>query len=213
MPPKVLQPYVPKGLELDTLEGQAFASFIGFDFRNTAVKGIKVPGLINFPEINLRLYVKRGPERGVCFVKEIVPKWLITQAANWLYNEHYATHPCYANHQATPEGKHFAYGTQVKGRWHRLEAFTGPQAVLPTHPLDDFFKEQTWGYGTTRGGKTLKYAVRHPRWCVYPLQRYHLEADFGALYGPQFAFLNHTEPFHVMLAEGSAIEVYGAQPL
>jgi len=90
--PSILEAYLPKGLELDILKGKAYVSFVAFEFLNTRVKGIPIPFHINFPEVNLRFYVKeKGGEqrRGVVFIKEIVPKTMIALVANKVYNEPY----------------------------------------------------------------------------------------------------------------------------
>jgi hypothetical protein len=83
--PKILEKYVPKGTELDIWEGKCFVSLVGFRFLNTKVKGIKVPFHVNFDEVNLRFYVKYldGNEwkRGVVFIKEIVPKPILSFVA------------------------------------------------------------------------------------------------------------------------------------
>src|SRR5450432_3678461 len=68
--PALLQPFVPPGCSLDLIDGSAFASLVAFDFSDTRVFGIQWPGFINFPEINLRFYVRHhdqtGEHRGVC---------------------------------------------------------------------------------------------------------------------------------------------------
>ena len=58
--PALLSERVPPQLSLDTLDGQAFVSLVAFDFLKTRVLGIPWPGFINFPEINLRFYVKQA---------------------------------------------------------------------------------------------------------------------------------------------------------
>jgi uncharacterized protein len=55
----LLMPRLAPGLELDTREGRAFVSLVAFDSLNTRVKGVKWPWHVNFPEINLRFYVRR----------------------------------------------------------------------------------------------------------------------------------------------------------
>ena len=73
----------------------------------------------------------------------------------------------------------------------------------PTH----FFKEHTWGYGTDRRGRVLRYAVDHPRWRVHPGATARAEVDFGALYGHRCAFLTDRAPAQMTLAEGSPVAV------
>jgi hypothetical protein len=49
--------------------------------------------------------------------------------------------------------------------------------------------------------------VQHPRWQVYPIRSFSVEADFAALYGPAFAQLNGQAPASILLAEGSDVSV------
>lgn len=78
--PSVLAKLVPVGTDLDTFDGRTFVSMVGFQFLNTRVLGIPVPFHRDFDEVNLRFYVRRTAEdevqRGVVFVKEIVPRAL-----------------------------------------------------------------------------------------------------------------------------------------
>src|SRR5262245_675017 len=80
--PDVLAPYVPRGTELDTWDGEHYASLVGLLFADTRVRGFAIPSHRTFQEVNLRFYVRReaGSEvrRGVVFVRELVPKKLIT---------------------------------------------------------------------------------------------------------------------------------------
>ena len=73
VPPSALEPHLPRGLSLDTHEGEAFISLVAFDFLDTRVLGIPWPGYRNFPEINLRFYARQGDRRGVVFIREWVP--------------------------------------------------------------------------------------------------------------------------------------------
>jgi hypothetical protein len=43
---------------------------------------------------------------------------------------------------------------------------------------------------------------------TYPVRRYRIDMDFGALYGPPFAHLSAREPENILLAEGSAVSVH-----
>src|SRR5947207_1663154 len=82
VPPPLLLPHLPTGLELDTRQGNAFVSLVAFDFLDTRVLRIPWPGHRNFPEINFRTYVRRPaaaapgepPERGVLFLREFISK-------------------------------------------------------------------------------------------------------------------------------------------
>ena len=55
----LLQNYVPAGTQLDSWGGDNWVSLVGFRFLDLAVKGIPALGHRDFPEINLRFYVRR----------------------------------------------------------------------------------------------------------------------------------------------------------
>ena len=71
----------------------------------------------------------------------------------------------------------------------------------------EFITEHFWGYTKRRRGFTSEYGVEHPRWQLYPLRSYRIDADFEGTYGSNFAFLQGLEPASVFLAEGSEIKV------
>ncbi|MEA5616059.1 DUF2071 domain-containing protein, partial [Nodularia spumigena] len=93
--PVLLEERLPPGLELDLFEGRAVCSLVGFRFLNTRVLGVMWPGYVNFPEINLRFYVREvggrgGEKRGVVFVRELVTSGFVASVARGLYNEPYS---------------------------------------------------------------------------------------------------------------------------
>ncbi|MEX0876071.1 MAG: DUF2071 domain-containing protein, partial [Phycisphaerales bacterium] len=89
--PDLLTPRLPRGLELDLYHGQAVCSLVGFRFTDTRVMGVPWPGYRDFPEINLRFYVreKQSDRRGVVFVRELVRSRFVAFIARQLYNEPY----------------------------------------------------------------------------------------------------------------------------
>ena len=64
-----------------------------------SVKGVPAK-LLDFPEINLRFYVKRQvngeTRRGVVFIREITPHLMVGWVARALYNEPYIHHDAHA---------------------------------------------------------------------------------------------------------------------
>ena len=95
--PSLLLKLVPAGTELDCWNNKTFVSLVGFRFLKTKVWGFSVPFHSNFDEVNLRFYVRRldGDQlkRGVVFIREIVPRWLIAAVARIVYNERYVALP------------------------------------------------------------------------------------------------------------------------
>jgi uncharacterized protein YqjF (DUF2071 family) len=84
--PALVTKYVPRGTLLDSFEGRAYASLVGFRFCRTKLLGrFSVPFHIDFEEVNLRFYVRRkdgsDDRRGVVFITEIVPRRAIAATA------------------------------------------------------------------------------------------------------------------------------------
>lgn len=70
---KILDKYLPPKTEIDLWNNTCYVSLVGFLFKDTKVKGLKIPFHTNFEEVNLRFYVrykdKRKMETGGCFHK------------------------------------------------------------------------------------------------------------------------------------------------
>jgi uncharacterized protein YqjF (DUF2071 family) len=216
---RVLEPYVPAGTELDLWQGQAYVSVVGFQFVDMKVLGIPVPFHRDFEEVNLRFYVRRqapdGWRRGVVFLREIAPRWLVCAAARWFYNEKYVTMSMrqqVALPSATSDGV-AQYEWWHAGRWHRMGVrFTGAPQPLQPGSVEDFITEHYWGYTTQRDGSTVEYAVEHPTWRFWPAQSAHYDCDVAAIYGEAFVpYLR--EPVSALVAEGSPILVRRGQRL
>jgi uncharacterized protein YqjF (DUF2071 family) len=215
--PSILKPYLPAHTQLDLWRGQCYVSLIGFMFLNTRVKGCRIPYHIDFEEVNLRFYVVYDDgvslKRGVVFIREIVPKRLLTMVANSVYGEHYATMPM--KHHWKTEGSQMEVSYQWKqDRWYSFSIKTDrvSQPILAGSE-EEFIIEHYWGYTKLSGQKTSEYGVEHPRWEVYPVNQYEIEVDFEALYGEAFGVLNGQKPVSVFLAEGSEISVLGGKKI
>jgi hypothetical protein len=212
VPPELLIPHLPPGVDLDIQQGQAFVSLVAFDFLDTRVLGVPWPGYRDFPELNLRFYVTRTTdgvtERGVVFLREFVPKRLIASMARLTYNEPYAAAPMSSSFSEDDALVRFKLSIDWADRTHHVEvSATGPLWTPPEDSLEHYFKEHKWGFGRDRAGRGLIYEVTHPVWDIWTVQSVSLNLDFGLLYGPQWAFLADAEPLLSILAKGSAIAV------
>ena len=211
--PAILTPYLPPGLELDLYQNKCYVSLVGFLFDHVRIKGLAIPFHTSFEEINLRFYVTRTErdgtrKRGVVFLREFVPRIAITLLASSLYEEPYATLPTRHTIVATRDALSVSYAWRHTNIWHSLavEADPTPHPIAP-NTEEEFLTEHYWGYTKRTRGNTSEYGVLHPRWSIYPIRSFTIQADFAALYGPAFAALTHTIPASVLLAEGSDVSV------
>ena len=211
--PALLLHYVPAHTELDLWNNTCYVSLVGFMFHNTKVKGIKIPFHINFEEINLRFYVKYvdpklGKKRGVVFIKEIVPKPMITWVANTIYREHYITLPMKHKWDIKEDLFLINYSLKKNKDWFNfgVSANNNPQQLL-NGSEEEFITEHFWGYVKWDEKQTNEYEVGHPRWVTYPIVSSEIDFDFEKIYGSEFGLLNNAKPVSVFLAEGSEIFV------
>ena len=200
---------MPPGLVADTIDGAAFVSLVAFDFLDTRVLGIKWPGFINFPEINLRFYVKRGEERGVVFIRELVPQFVVATLAKLFYNEPYQSCPMKSFKRIVDGTIQVEHQIQYADNKYGIKLSAKDSAYLPDESgIEHFFKEHSWGYGKTHDNKLIRYHVDHQIWKIYPVLAHELTWDFGAIYGSEFTFLNNEKPYSIVFAEGSSVAVY-----
>lgn len=210
--PSVLKPHLPCHTELDTFNGTHYVSLVGFLFQNTRVRGFSFPFHRTFEEVNLRFYVRYREagtwKRGVVFIKELVPRRMITFVANTIYKEKYATHPMKHAWSSSGQELQVEYYWKVKTQWNYLKAVAAkePSPLVPGSE-EEFITEHYWGYTFVSNACTGKYRVSHPSWRVHPVRSYEVNCDVATLYGPAFADAFTLAPRSVFLAEGSPIEV------
>lgn len=219
--PELLEPLVPQGTTLDLFGGVAYVSVVGFLFRDTRLLGLPVPGHIHFEEVNLRFYVQRtvGHElrRGVCFVKELVPKWAIATVARWSYNEPYQALPmrhevdlaAVTAFEQTSANHTVSYGWKTAAGWNGLQIrTTGPRQPIEEGTLAEFIAEHYWGYCRQRDGGTVEYEVEHPRWNAWPAESLGWQGEAPGFYGEPWAAALRQPPSSAFLADGSAVKVF-----
>ena len=210
VPDEVLLPHLPSGCELDRFDGSAFISLVAFQFLNTRVLGIRWPGYVNFPEINLRFYITLNGQRGVCFLREYVPSHLITGIARLLYNEPYKTARMTDAVTKSDDGEITAkYDLNDGGHRMSIEVVEENNPIMPEADTPEhYFKEHELGVGRNRAGRTVTYHVWHPHWRIFPVKHAQAKLDWSLIYGPQFKFLQNQNPDSVYFTEGSEIKVY-----
>ncbi len=210
--PAVLEPFLPKGTELDTWNGKHYISVVGLLFLNTRLYGIPVPFHRDFEEINLRFYVRREvageARRGVVFVKEIVSKPAITMVARAFYNENYVTLPTSHSLKRGGKGLSLSYQWRQPDFTHSLRVDAkGTPTLIRDNTKEEFISEHYWGYAVQRDGGTLEYEVEHPRWRVWNINEATLSCDVERIYGIRFAEYIGANPESALLAEGSPVIV------
>jgi uncharacterized protein len=213
-PAALLQPLVPRGTELDQHRGLAFVSLVGFRFLDTRVLGWRLPGHVDFDEVNLRFYVRREvdgePRRAVTFVKEVVPRRLIAAVARARYNEPYVALPMRsevrtADADASTRAR-YAWSDR-RGDYHLEVLARGALRLPPAGSDEAFIAEHYWGYTRQRDSGTVEYHVTHPAWQLRTASSVSVVGDMAAFYGAAWAEVLAARPISAYLAEGSRVTV------
>jgi len=212
MDPGVLKKYLPAGTELDEWENKYYVSLVGFMVLKTKLHGFRIPFHSNFPEVNLRFYVRYRPgndwKRGVVFINEFVPRHAITFVANKIYKERFVTYPMKHKYE-TANKLNVGYYWKKDHQWNKLEVTTAPNLCdLKAGSKEEFIIERYWGYSAVDKNKTEEFRVEHPQWDIYPVEQYNIDCNFKNLYGNDFGALNDKQPASVFLAEGSRATIF-----
>ena len=213
VPISVLQPYLPKGTQIDSYEGKAYVSLVGFLFKETRLFKIAIPKLGTFEEINLRFYVyrKEGDElkRGVVFINETVPYKAVAWLANKLYKEHYRAVKTKYNWETSESKKQIHYQWLVNNKWNLISVEAEKScSEMQKNSFEEFIFEHYYGYNKLNSKTTIEYSLRHPRWQVYQVKDFGLDCDVEKLYGASFVpFIQNVKPVSVFLAKGSDVKV------
>jgi uncharacterized protein YqjF (DUF2071 family) len=212
VPPNLLLPYLPKGVELDYHDGKTYVSLVGFMFKGTKIFGMPIPGMGTFEEINLRFYVIRKDgnqiKRGVVFINETVPYKAVAWLANKVYKEHYVAVATRHNWKIDSLKKQIDYSWQVNKEWNSISVeASANKTALAINSIEEFIFEHYFGYTQFNKTTTQEYKVEHPGWQINKVLNYHIDCDFRKMYGNDFSFLTDAKPHSVLLAEGSPVAV------
>jgi uncharacterized protein len=214
----LLEAYVPPGTQLDTFDGRAFISLVGFRFLKTKLFGFAtIPFHVNFDEVNLRFYVRRLKDsevrRGVVFLREMVSRGAIALVARIAYGEKYACHPIRHSVNLSPTGGLARYAWRIGRVWCELEAqVSGTPAQAREGSLEQFITEHYWGYAA-RGDGCLEYRVAHAAWRLWTKSAAHFRGDADSLCDPRLGAVLRRRPDSAFVVEGSPVLVFRGQRL
>ncbi len=208
VPDELAVPLVPPGCQADRWAGRCHMSLVALQMDRVRVRGLPIPGLTAYPQVNLRLYVRHDGRRAVRFVQELVPSRLLAAGARWLYGEPFRAGRIRASLSQHHEGPRAEYRFGLdRPRWH-VSVQGAARTELPGEDsFEHWVKERDRGCRTDRTGRLRTFDVAHPPWAVRPITALDLRVDFAGLYGPGWAPLDATAPMSVIYAVGSEVAV------
>lgn len=207
---QLLQPFVPRGTELNDWNGDYYMSLLGFQFSRARFCGIPSPFYRRFEELNLRFYVrqkvKSGWRKGVVFIKEVIPSKLVGCIAKWLYHENFAALPMHHHIYTGNDGRHTEYYWEQESKpgYLKLCSQLQPEPAVPGS-LPAFIHDHYIAFTKTKK-HSYTFDIQHPDWNIYPALSFEMQLDAVALYGEAFrdAF---SQPATAFLLDGSKTNV------
>lgn len=215
LPAKVLRPLIPKELEIDTFDGEAWLGLVPF-----YMSGVRpwwspaVRGISNFCETNLRTYVHfKGANPGVWFFSLDAASSLAVWIARtrWCLNYFHA-------HMAIEDS-----GSWLRYHSHRLngKAQVGIELSFDCLPadavchaavpgtLEHFLAERYLLYSTDRAGRLYRGQVHHQ---AYPLRLARLVQCIQSLTKASRIDVSDS-PDHVVFSPGVNVDIFPLRPV
>ena len=223
VPADVVARIAPPGTEPDLFEGRAYASIVGFTFRDARLYGLRPPGHARFEEVNLRCYVCRRVDgrlrRGVVFVREIANRPAVAAVARWVYHESYVTRSMRSDTRQASDalaasdrvGYAWRNSWWRRGPWNRIAGLVSrPLALAEPGSLTEFLVDHYWAYTHERNGTTAEYRVAHRPWRVAPAEEILWDCDLAATYPHASGLAEHlaAQPVLAFVADGSPVQVF-----
>jgi uncharacterized protein YqjF (DUF2071 family) len=232
LPPSVLRPVVPSGLDIDSWEGDAWLGLVAFD-----MSGVRpwwspsLPGVSAFHETNLRTYVHVGGRApGVYFISLEAASSLAVRMARWRWNLAYFR----ARMSIRRSGQRIGYASRrlwpgPRGAYTELEAEIGDWAAAasgsaaaprgaPPHgfaqpgTLEFFLAERYLLYTVSPRRGLLCGQVHHAPYPLRSARMLRCEETLGQAAGIAWPPSATPPPCHAMFSPGVEVEIFGLQP-
>jgi uncharacterized protein YqjF (DUF2071 family) len=167
--------HVPSEFDLDLFDGRAWLGIVPFYMTNVAPRGVpSMPWISEFPELNVRTYVRVSEKPGVYFFSLDAGSMLAVRAARALLNLPYY----WATMTVTSNADHVDYdsrrddGSAVATLRARYRPIGMPSAPI-SGSLEYFLTERYCLYHLDHRGAPYRLEIHHPPWPLQPA-----EADF-----------------------------------
>jgi uncharacterized protein YqjF (DUF2071 family) len=203
--PEQLKGKVPAAFPIDLFEGAAWIGIVPFRMTNVAARGVPpMPWVSEFPELNVRTYVKVGDRPGVYFFSLDAGSAVAVQAARMLLNLPY--------YSATMRVESVAGGIEYHSLRRDSRATlagtyrpTAAPFVAAAGSLEYFLTERYCLYNLDHLERPYRLEIHHPPWPLQPayaqLQR-NTMAEVNGLSLPDQAPLLHFAKRQDMVAWG-----------
>jgi uncharacterized protein YqjF (DUF2071 family) len=170
VPPAVVRELVPSVLELDTFHDSAWVAVTPFTMKNVhAAFAPPIPTASNFPELNVRTYVRHGGRAGVYFFSLDAASWLAVETARIVTGLPYF----HAEMRSMRDGADVVYRSQRSMPGAPVAEFraryrpTGDVFRSQPGSLEHFLTER-YSLFVKHLGRLLRLDIEHEPWPLQP---------------------------------------------
>lgn len=174
VPETSLRPHIPRRLELETWNGAAWLGIVPFGMVGTRPRWLPaIPGVSNFPELNVRTYITAEGKPGVWFFSLDAASRLAVRGARAFF------HLMYYDAQMSQQCRDDGWIHYRSRRTHRgappaeFEAIyrpTGQPHVAPPGSFDSWLTDRYCLYSADRRGNVYRAEIHHPPWPLQPAE-------------------------------------------
>ncbi|MEM9444872.1 MAG: DUF2071 domain-containing protein [Verrucomicrobiota bacterium] len=164
-----LRSKIPPKLELDLFNDKAWIGIVPFSMYGVTLKGFPAPKFMcNFPEINIRTYVRHRDKSGIWFFSLDVPNPIAVWAARtFFYLPYYL-----AKMQATDNSENIHYFHQRNDKVFNAYYKSDRHLNVAADSFEHWATERYCLYTTTAKGDLIIGQIHHQKW---PLREAKLE--------------------------------------
>ncbi|HEX2350758.1 MAG TPA: DUF2071 domain-containing protein [Ktedonobacterales bacterium] len=196
---------LPRGLTLDTWEGEAWVGVVPFRMPYLSIRGLPdVPPFMRLLEINVRTYVTVGGKPGVYFFSLDADNPITVEVARRWYSLPYlnARFDC---DFSTPVVRYHVERTDSRAAPGVFRASYRPSSALrPAAPgsLEDWLTARYALYTSTRRGRLMRGDITHAPWSLAPaeaeIQQHTLAQSHGITLADTAPLLHYAERLDVL---------------
>ena len=166
-----LRPLVPRELEIDMQDGQAWIGVVPFRMSGVRLRALPgIPGATAFPELNVRTYVKRGGRAGVWFFSlDATPRIAVAAARAWFHLPYFqARMRCDARGDAIEYASERTHRGAPAASWRGRYEPTGPVSRAPAGSLEHWLTERYCLFARAPDGRVWRGDIHHRPWPLQP---------------------------------------------
>ena len=200
VPAAEIEQQLPKGIELDVFEGQAYLSVVCFRMQNIRPRYLPAwDWLSDFYEINVRTYVKKDGKAGVYFLSIEAEK----TAAAWL-----ARTLSGLPYQKTKLRKKANTYRNTAHQTSLNVSFEPKEELQQPSPLELWLTERYCLY-LDKKKKLHRYEIHHIPWPLQAVEINHMELDYSSIH----PVLTTQNLHHAHYARGVKVIAWNSVPL